>query len=488
MIERARRNAGTEASRRTRSHLRYLPVLLALWDGGLTYGSFALAYWIRYTLKIGPAIQSQVSFADYQPVGLILLVVTILVLLLKGAYRFRLSRDTVDEVSTMFSTVTIAVSIVVVISALLHSWEYSRAVIAYVWLLSIVALTSGRVVFRGVQGWLHRKGWGVSRVLVVGGSDIGKMVMQSMMSRRDLGYQPAGFVYEDGAGQQRDFGRFPALGSVADVPHLLDSGSVDEVVVALPASEHDQVLTILQLCEHHGIGLKLIPDLFEMSLSRVNVDGIAGVPLLDVRESALRPFSRAVKRAMDIVVATLGLLATLPIVLVVGLLIRLESPGPAFVLQERVGLSGKRFRCVKLRSMAVDAESMRPSLAKLNEMDGPVFKIRADPRRTKVGRRIRRWSVDELPNFWNVLRGDMSIVGPRPALPQEVDAYDDWHRRRLEVKPGMTGVWQVSGRSDLPFDEMLLMDIYYVDNWSISLDIRIMLRTVLAVLGRKGAY
>jgi lipopolysaccharide/colanic/teichoic acid biosynthesis glycosyltransferase len=188
------------------------------------------------------------------------------------------------------------------------------------------------------------------------------------------------------------------------------------------------------------------------------------------------------------VLATLLLILTAPITGLLGLLIRLESQGPAFLRQERVGVNGKPFTCLKLRTMRVDASDVQASLQAMNESDGPLFKLRNDPRCTPLGKRIRRWSLDELPQLWNVVRGDMSLVGPRPPLPHEVAKYDQRQMRRLEVKPGMTGIWQISGRSDLSFDEMVMMDIHYVENWSLGLDVTIMLRTVAAVLARHGAY
>ncbi len=469
-------------------HRRFLPLTLAATDVILIYAALAGAYWVRYTLGIGPQIQVRVQFAAYQPLALLLLAAMLVVLFAKGAYRPRLSTDIVDEIGSIFSATTIAVAAVVVITAMLHFDVYSRGVIVYLWLLLIVFVTIGRSVYHAVQGYCHRRGWGTVNVLVVGATDAGKLVMQSMMSRPDLGYQLCGFVYQRDAAQVRDFGRFRALGTVADLPVLIKSGALDELIIALPASDHEEVWQIMNLCESNGVGLKLVPDLFEMSLSRVRVDDIAGIPLLDVREQPLRRAARATKRALDVMLASIMFLFCLPLMAALMALIRLESRGHALLRQERVGLAGQPFRCFKLRTMKDGADEMRPALLPLNEMDGPMFKMRNDPRHTRIGRWMRSWSLDELPQLINVLRGEMSIVGPRPPLPVEVQQYETQHARRLEVKPGMTGIWQVSGRADLPFDEMVLMDVFYVDNWSIALDVRILIRTVTAVLRRHGAY
>ncbi len=461
---------------------------LVLLDAGLVVAAFLLAYWVRYTLQIGPAIKEQVSLGQYEPLILFLVCVMLPLLLLKGAYAWRLGRETVDEVVTSFSTATIAVASMVVVTSMLQKYGYSRGVTVYVWVLLIVLLSLGRTLYRWGQGRLHRRGVGVQRLVIVGATDVGKMVMQSVISRPDLGYALQGFVVERAADAKRDFGRFRSLGTVAQLPDLVGRGGVDQIIVALPAESHDEMAPIVGLCERHGVGLKIVPDLFETSLGRVNVDQIAGIPLLDVKDRPLRRLERGAKRLIDMVVAGMGLVVTLPICAVIALFIRLESGSPVFITQDRVGLGGQVFHCWKFRTMRRNAGELRSVLENLNEVDGPLFKIRNDPRCTPLGRRLRRFSLDELPQLWNVLRGDMSLVGPRPPLPQEVEQYDPRQRRRLLVKPGMTGLWQVSGRSDLHFDEMVMMDVYYASNWSLALDAKILLRTVVAVVRAHGAY
>jgi exopolysaccharide biosynthesis polyprenyl glycosylphosphotransferase len=461
---------------------------LVVLDAVLVIGAFLLAYWVRYSLRIGPAIKEQVSLGQYEPLILFLVVVMLPLLLFKGAYAWRLGRETVDDVVTAFSTATIAIAAMVVLSSMLQEYGYSRAVTIYVWVLLIVLLSFGRTLYRGIQGLLHRQGIGVQRLVIVGATDVGKMVMQSVISRPDLGYLLEGFVVERAADASRDFGRFRSLGTVAQLPSLVESGQVDQIVVALPASSHEEVAPIVGLCERHGVGLKIVPDLFETSLGRVNVDEIAGIPLLDVKDRPLRRLERGAKRLLDVVIAGLALVITLPISAVIALLIRLESGSPIFIRQDRVGLDGRVFHCWKFRTMRKDAGDLRSVLEERNEVEGPLFKIRNDPRCTHIGRRLRRLSLDELPQLLNVLRGDMSLVGPRPPLPQEVEQYDERQRRRLLVQPGMTGLWQVSGRSDLHFDEMVMMDVYYASNWSLALDAKILLRTVVAVIRGHGAY
>jgi len=241
-------------------------------------------------------------------------------------------------------------------------------------------------------------------------------------------------------------------------------------------------------CERRQIKVRIIPDLFQMTLSKVVVENLDGIPLIGITEPALHSWQILLKRVMDVIVSALGLVILLPILGLVALAIRIDSPGPIIFKQARVGREGRRFTCCKFRSMAVDAEAELDALRERNEASGPLFKMRDDPRRTRIGRFIRRTSLDELPQLWNVLRGEMSLIGPRPPLPSEVKKYEHWHLRRLEVSPGITGLWQVSGRSGLTFDEMVLLDVYYIENWSPLLDLRILLKTVPTVLFGSGAY
>jgi exopolysaccharide biosynthesis polyprenyl glycosylphosphotransferase len=218
------------------------------------------------------------------------------------------------------------------------------------------------------------------------------------------------------------------------------------------------------------------------------MQNVAGIPMLTPSNTQLSPWARLFKRLLDVFGSAIALLVLSPLLAVIAVAIRLDSPGPVIFSQPRVGRAGRLFEVYKFRTMVKDADRMKDQIRHLNEAQGPIFKIRNDPRITRVGRFLRRTSLDELPQFWNTLRGDMSLVGPRPALPDEVADYADWHRRRLATAPGITGLWQVSGRSDLPFEEMVLLDIYYIENWSPLLDLSILLRTVPRVLAGSGAY
>jgi exopolysaccharide biosynthesis polyprenyl glycosylphosphotransferase len=247
-------------------------------------------------------------------------------------------------------------------------------------------------------------------------------------------------------------------------------------------------MTIMSQCERHNISTRIVPDMFQMRLSHMQVEQIAGVPMIGVREVSISGLNQLIKRTIDVSVTGLALVLSAPLACLLTLMIKMESPGPILFKQQRVGKNGHLFTIYKFRSMVDGADDQKDALLYLNEADGPLFKIKNDPRLTRVGKLMRRLSLDELPQLYNVLTGDMSLIGPRPPVPAEVEQYQEWHKRRLEVAPGMTGLSQISGRSALTFDETALLDIYYIENWSPALDTKILLQTIPKVLFGNGAY
>jgi len=342
---------------------------------------------------------------------------------------------------------------------------------------------------RWVLSLLYRRGIAVDRVLVVGSGETGRGLIRTLLARPDLGFQAIGYL-DDGTQENNvGLGRIPHLGTYTDLERLLEQQpQLHTVFVALPGNMHWQMSHILRTCQQHGVKAQAVPDLLQLSLNRVEFSNMAGIPMLGAREVGISPLQRGLKRAVDLIVVALFGIPALLIMGIIAIAIRLDSPGPIFYSGDRVGRDGKLFKMFKFRSMIVGAERQKQLLQELNEADGPVFKIKNDPRQTRVGRFLRRSSFDELPQLWNVLLGQMSLVGPRPPLPEEVAEYKPWHRQRLSVIGGMTGLWQVSGRSDLTFDELCLLDIYYIENWSLALDLRILLQTIPHSLFGRGAY
>ncbi len=450
--------------------------------------AFALSYVVRYQWEWFRPIAFDARLSDYLPIQVLFNLALLAFFWLDGVYAFRRGRSMLDQVWSISSAVIKAVFIVWVAIFIYGPAVYSRLMIAEAGLITILSLSG----LRGVLSWraaqLRKQGIGVSNVLIIGAGELGRAVMRAIFARPDLGYRCIGFLDDDPQRGQTDIGRFPALGNISALPELLRRGGIDDVIIALPWSAQQKIAQLVSICQAHRVQVRIVPSLMQVNFSRLDVSDFGGIPLLTLREPQFDPISRVVKRAIDLVLGTLFLLVALPIMLIAGIAIRLESPGPIIYSQIRIGQNGRPFKVYKLRSMHKDADKEREKLRALNEAKGPIFKIREDPRLTRVGRLLRKLSIDELPQFWNVLRGDMSIVGPRPPLPEEVQQYSDWHHERLRVKPGITGLWQISGRSDLPFDEMVLLDVYYIENWSPALDLKIILATIPHVLSGRGAY
>jgi len=335
---------------------------------------------------------------------------------------------------------------------------------------------------------LRQAGQGIDRLLVIGAGEVGRAVMRNIIAQPELGYQIVGFLDDDPTKSNTDIGPIKALGPVENLSEVIKAYDINQVIITLPWQYHRKTVRLVLEAEEAGVRARVVPDLFQLSLGGVDVETINGIPLISIKQTALTGWNLILKRALDLSLSLVIVLLTAPLWALIALAIKLDSPGPVFFTQERAGKYGRPFKVYKFRSMYVGAEAEQQKLAAQNEASGPLFKIRDDPRRTRVGRFIRRTSLDELPQFINVIRGEMSIVGPRPALFSEVAQYQDWQRKRLEIQPGITGLWQVSGRSDLTFDEMVMLDIYYGENWSLGADIRIMLRTIPQVLFGDGAY
>jgi exopolysaccharide biosynthesis polyprenyl glycosylphosphotransferase len=464
---------------------------MPLLDIALTFVAFALAYFVRYELQILRPVgeANRAPYPPYIPYALFFALWLYLNYRGSGLYKAARGRTWPDEVYTIINGVMSATVVTLAISFALQPLVFSRLMMIYVGAFTIVLLAVARIVRRIVLARLRERGMGIQRVLVVGAGDVGRSVLRTMFARKDQGYVPVGYLDLDPNQARVDLGRVKGLGGIDNLAAVLAEQDVDQVVITLPWAYHDRIVNLIQTCKDAGVDVMVVPDVFQLNLRQVMVENLDGIPLL--RVNGYIPFkatNRLFKRALDL---ALILLAS-PFVLLIGglvaLAIRLEGPGPIFYTAERVGENGSRFKMIKFRSMIQDADKLRGELIKSQELDPRHPKIKRDPRVTRVGRFIRTTSLDELPNLFNVLMGHMSIVGPRPPTPDEVNLYEPWHMQRLQVKPGLTGLWQVSGRSEIPFDEMCLLDIYYIENWSMQLDAQILILTIPRVLMRHGAY
>lgn len=464
------------------------PFWVVLLDIAMINLAIGLAYVLRYRLQWFVDVIFDASFRDYLPFSLLFTVLTPMMLWLDKSYLNWRGRMWLEQVSRVANAVATVIVISLAVAFVARPLVYSRLLLLEAGFFMFVLVSLGRVFALLLQAHLRSKGIGLRRIVIVGAGEVGRRVMRTIVARPDLGYEIVGYVDDNPDKGEGGIGRFKGRGSLDKLPTIIDAEGVDEVIITLPWNYHRRILSVMRECERRQVAARLVPDLFQMSLSRVEVSDLGGVPLVEIREIAFGRVALIFKRAVDLCGAILGLALGWPIFLLIATAIKCDSPGPVFFRQERVGRDHRPFTIYKFRSMRKGAEQELETLRQANECDEVIFKMRDDPRITRVGRLLRRTSLDELPQLINVLRGEMSLVGPRPPLPEEVEQYQPWHQGRLAVLPGITGLWQVSGRSELTFDEMVLLDLYYIEHWTPWLDIAILLRTIPKVFMSEGAY
>jgi exopolysaccharide biosynthesis polyprenyl glycosylphosphotransferase len=363
--------------------------------------------------------------------------------------------------------------------------DVSRALLLLLFPSLFAAAVTTRVALWVTLGRLRRRG-GNTRFMLVLGANRQAVAFAGLVERhRELGLEVIGHLRsgpDDDGGQLRR----PLLGELEDLETIFHDRVVDEVAICLPLAQWHRIDAVVRLCQDEGKIARMPLHILERTLLAGRVEELDGVPIYSMAVGPDRALGLAAKRIVDIAVSALLLFALAPVMAIVAVAIVRDSPGPAIFRQRRVGVNGRVFNVIKFRTMSVDAEQRLEELLQHNEIRGPAFKIAEDPRITRSGRWMRRTSLDELPQLWNVLRGQMSLVGPRPPLPIEVAKYDVWHRRRLSMKPGITGLWQVDARRDPDFDRWVETDLQYIDNWSFWLDLKIIARTVPAVLSGSG--
>ncbi|HLB59243.1 MAG TPA: sugar transferase [Bdellovibrionota bacterium] len=348
--------------------------------------------------------------------------------------------------------------------------------------LSMARIFHHYLALRGRDPLISKK-----QVLIVGISQEAFSIHTALKSQPGQYLQVVGHLL--GPGETRP-SNFPAeiLGSITDLQTLVARHVVDEIIFAIPVSDLQKCEKMITWCEEVGLTVHMKLDIVRTLFAKTFASDFYGMPILTISPTPRDAIALLIKRVVDIFIAAITLILLSPLLVLITIAIRLSSPGPILFRQQRVGLNGRLFTFYKFRSMYEDAEERKPSLTHLNEVSGPVFKIKNDPRVTPVGRWLRKFSLDELPQLWNVFLGDMSLVGPRPPVPGEVKQYEWRQRRRLSMKPGITCLWQIKGRSNIPFEEWMRLDLAYIDNWSLKLDLKILLKTIPAVLLARGAH
>ncbi len=441
-----------------------------------------LAFFIGYQLRLRSDYQNILPFNEYMGMMLVHIVATLVVFFFYRLYHRQRSLSYLDQFYAIFGAASVGTIIAIAFISFFfkNQLDYPRLMMVYVWILTLLFTAMGRAIQSRIQLSLQARGWGEERVLIVGGGDVGRMVMQKIRRSPELGYRVVGFV--DDKAKVKAVQNSPILGKTTDLPELIDSENIDEVLVAMPEATHHEILKIVSKCDRGKVAVKVFPDVFQIMASKVTVGDLGGLPLLTVRDTALRGWRLTLKRTIDVAGSAVGLVLLSPIMMILAFLIKLESEGPVFYTQERMGLDGKRFMMLKLRSMRTNAE---------NET-GPVWTTEDDDRRTRLGLVIRSLSIDEFPQLINVLLGEMSLVGPRPERPvfveqfkQTIPRYMDRHKE----KAGITGWAQINGlRGDTSIIERTKYDLWYIENWSLALDFRIMIRTLIQLFNDRNAY
>ena len=462
-----------------------IPLLAVVSDIIAIEAAFLLAYWFRFHSPLTSIFEVTLGvppLSGYINSSFVFIPMWLLVFQSRRMYGTRRNSHLSDEFFAIVRLVSIGLLIVMSATFFYRSFSYSRGVFILLWGSSIVTITVGRFFVMEFEKLLYRRGKELKTVAIVGSNAAADAVCSLLMSRPSLGYEIAGYYADEPSSSSSTLHQTKYLGPIKSLPNDITTYRLQAALIALSYKEHPQLLEMIRDAEGLNIELMMVPDLLDLMTSRVHIRDIEGIPFIQIKEIPLSTWNLISKRVFDFSFSSLILVLTLPLTLIIALIIKLTSPGPMFLLQERIGLDGRTFILVKFRTMRTDAE----------HSTGPVRAKKGDIRTTSIGRLLRRTSLDELPQLWNVLKGQMSIVGPRPERPFFVEQFKGKIPRYLErhrVKTGMTGWAQVNGlRGDAPIDERTKFDIYYVENWSLVFDMKIILKTIRAVIFGKDAY
>jgi len=460
-----------------KSELIFSAILVPI-DYLMVVAAGLFAYYLRFQsalTEIRPVFY-EMSFRQYFIILLLTGIVWLVIFALTGLYNIRGTKKAIDELAKVFIACSAVVMLIIIIIFFKREFFSSRFIILSGWFLSIIFVSLARVLVRALQHSLFKKGLGVHNVLVIGQDKNADEIIKQIHLQPILGYR----IVER-------FDNFDEV-KLERALVLVKEKSIDEVIQAAGNLPKEQILRLIDFCNDYHLIFKYAAGLAEAQTVHLEVNTMAGIPIVEVKKTPLDGWGKIIKRVFDSIFSLIIIIVLSPIFLLVALAVKLDSSGPVLVKLERIGEAGQPFILFKFRSMIKNAHELKKNLIALNERrDGPLFKIKNDPRITRVGRFIRKTSLDELPQFFNVLRGEMSVVGPRPHEPEEVAQYQKHHRKLLTIKPGITGLAQISGRSDLIFEEEAKLDNYYIENWSFNLDLQIIIKTPFVILSTKSA-
>jgi exopolysaccharide biosynthesis polyprenyl glycosylphosphotransferase len=458
-------------------------------DALTTAGSFVAAYmlWDKFRQLTGISLPIRVTADDIALIGGFSLLWVIMFNRF-GAYSYQRFTSLWSELIKVAKTTFVGVCAFFALHYFFRFGYVARTYILIFTLINFLFLALEKAALFFLARGLRKKGFNRKRILIVGSGDRTRNFIDNVNNNLGWGLDLIGIVKASSEGLSPETAGIKVLGTYEDIEQLLHANIIDEVVICVPVDQFGTIRKVMECCEREGVQIRIFSNFFGRLVKRVRVDQIYGmniISLMDTQDDELKLY---VKRFLDIVVSGVLLIILSPIMLIISIMIKATSKGPLLYQWDVIGLNKKPFRSWKFRTMVLHADQMKQELLGLNEMKGPVFKIRDDPRVTRIGKFLRKFSLDELPQLWSVFKGDMSLVGPRPAGPHELARYDSWHRRKLSVKPGITCLWQVQGRNKISdFDEWVRLDLEYIENWSLGLDLKILLRTALAVFKGTGS-
>jgi exopolysaccharide biosynthesis polyprenyl glycosylphosphotransferase len=445
-------------------------------------GKLSLAEFFEMRVKLGNLI----LFASFALIWHILFNVF-------GLYGSRRLTRRRDEIWDVARATTLGTAVIAAFGLMFHIWVVNRAFLAIFWVMTTGLAIVTRSIIRESLAYARRRGKNLRNMLVIGTNPRALELVEGIQQKPELGYRVLGFADEDWVGMD-EFKKqgLPLVSDLDTLPSYVRRNVVDEVVLALPIrSFHTFASRIAAACEQQGIIVRFLPNIFDLKESRHTTDELDGNALISHETTITDFWGLTIKRGIDILVSLTAIILLSPVMLLTAIFVKLTSPGPTFFVQKRLGLNKRVFHIYKFRTMVVDAEARLKELEHLNEANGAVFKIKKDPRVTLVGRFLRKTSIDELPQLFNVLKGEMSLVGPRPLQVRDYELFEthcgDWQRKRFSVRPGITCLWQIKGRSSTTFEKWMELDLQYIRNWSLWLDLEILAKTVPAVLRGSGA-
>ena len=450
-----------------RQHADIFKKLMIFADMALAAGAFILAYYLSSEMRQLYPLEDYLRLLPY------FVAVWVGLMFFLGMYNSFRTKPLRDVISIVFETAFFGFVGFSSVVYLVKLHDVSRTFLFLVIAVSLVVFVVEKTIIVNFFKYLRRKGYNTRNILIVGTGRRAKDFAGLVEEHGEWGFKIVRMIDED------EFG---------DMTGILHRNVVDHVVFVVPRLWFEKIEDLIRMCEIEGIPASVVVDLYELKLAKAKQTEFFGIPMLTFESAPNKAWELFVKRTFDIVVSGLALIILSPVFLIIAILIKATSKGPVFFKQKRCGLNGRKFEFYKFRTMEKGAEEKLAGLQKFNEMDGPVFKMKGDPRITKVGVFLRKFSLDELPQLWNVLEGDMSIVGPRPPIPAEVDKYDNWQRRRLSMRPGLTCLWQTSGRNEIKdFNQWMKLDLQYIDSWSLWMDLKLFFKTIPVVLLAKGA-